>query len=376
MYIFEDCYWIVHSYNEHDGVVQDCGVRRCNNMLKMIDPQNGGVFSIPCVVDYDMAASTVKVTKYILTPNNHAVIMVQGNTDTLRLFKTNTRFILSGRPFKLYGYQNAVDYDLNSPTTLLYLDLYLDEFRDGDDLENSVAENGKYDYTIAINASDMTLSPNTVGTLSATVYLNGIEVEREINWESENEEIVSIDNHGNYHILGDIGESCQITAYINGNEIDHDFINISIGEIEETIKIITTPSFEIIRQYETIPFKISVFYNGEDITDNLLVIVGTDSDILTITNNTFKFNVSLITNNANSSINSNLPQKVYLYSDSISLSGILNEEDLYYNDFNSYEIYSEGISDELQNIYVHVICPDPKINKTEIIKVKTKSMLG
>ena len=93
MYIFDNCYWIVHSYNDHDGVVQDCGVRRCNNILKIKDPENGGIFSIPCVVDYDMAASTVKVTKYILTPNNHAVIMVQGNEDTLRLFKTNTRFL-------------------------------------------------------------------------------------------------------------------------------------------------------------------------------------------------------------------------------------------------------------------------------------------
>ena len=376
MYIFEDCYWIVHSYNEHDGVVQDCGVRRCNNILKMIDPQNGGVFSIPCVVDYDMAASTVKVTKYILTPNNHAVIMVQGNSDTLRLFKTNTRFILSGRPFKLYGYQNAVDYDLNSPTTLLYLDLYLDEFRDGDDLENSIAENGKYDYSIVINASDMTLAPNTTGYLSATVYLNGVEVNRNINWYSEDEEIISIDENGNYTILGEVGDSCLITAYIDGNEIDSDSIRISIGEIEETVKIITTPSFEIIRQYETIPFKISVFYNGEDITDNLLVIVGTDSDILTITNNTVKFNVDLITDNITSGNNSNLPSKVYLFSDQISYSGILNEEDLYYNDFNSYEIYSDDISDELQNIYVHVICPNPQINQTEIIKVRATSMLG
>ena len=26
MYIFDNCYWLVHSYNDHDGVVQDCGV--------------------------------------------------------------------------------------------------------------------------------------------------------------------------------------------------------------------------------------------------------------------------------------------------------------------------------------------------------------
>ena len=376
MYIFDDCYWIVHSYNDHNGVVQDCGVRRCNNILKIIDPQNGNLFSIPCVVDYDMAASTVKVTKYILTPNNHAVVIVQGNEDTLRLFKTNTRFILSGRPFKLYGYQNAVEYDLTAPSTLLYLDLYLDEFRNGDDIEAGIAENGKYDYSISINAENMTLIQGTTGNLTATVYLNGIEVNREIVWESEDEEIVSINDSGNYTILGEVGDSCGVNVYIKGNDIITDSINISIGEIEETVKIITTPSFEVIRQYETIPFEISVFYNGNNITDNLLVIVGTNSSILELKNNTIQFDVGLLTNGENSNNSINLPEDIYLYGDQISSSGILDGETLYYNSYNSYELYSNGISNELQNLYIHVICPDPQINATEIIKIKTTSMLG
>lgn len=376
MYIFDNCYWIVHSYNDHNGVVKDCGVRRCNNILKIKDPENGGIFSIPCVVDYDMAASTVKVTKYILTPNNHAVIMVQGNEDTLRLFKTNTRYMLSGRPFKLYGYQNAVEYDMTTPTTLLYLDLYLDEFRDGDNIIDGVAENGKYDYSISINADDMTLAKGSNGKLTAMVYLNGIEVNREIVWKSDNDEIVFIDEQGNYNVIGEVNDSAVIKAYIKDNDINYDSIIISIGELEETIKIVTVPSFDIIRQYETIPFTVSAYYNGEEVTDNLLVIVGTDSDILEIEEEVYKFDVGLILNNVQDSGNSDLPEKLYLYSDEISLSGILKEEDLYYNGTSHFTIKSLGISSELQNIYIHVICPNPSINKTEIIKIKATSMLG
>ena len=331
MYIFDNCYWIVHSYTEHDGVVQDCGVRRCNNILKIKDPQNGGIFSIPCVVDYDMASSTVKVTKYILTPNNHAVIMVQGNEDTIRLFKTNTRYILSGRPFKLYGYQNAVDYDLDKPTTLLYLDLYLDEIRVGDDMENGIAENGKYDYSISINAEDMTLAQNATGQLSATVCLNGVEVEREIIWETDNKKVVSIEPDGSYRVRGEVGESCSIKAYIVGNDINVASIIISIGEIEDTVKIITEPSFSVIRQYETIPFNVSVFYNGERVTENLSISINTDSDILNIKNSNQGFD---------------------------------------------YEITSNGISGVPQNIYIHVDCSDPLIQEVEIINVDAKSMLG
>lgn len=330
MYIFDNSYWIVHSYTEYDGVVQDCGVRRCNNVLKIKDPQNGGIFSIPCVVDYDMAASTVKVTKYILTPNNHAVIMVQGNEDTLRLFKTNTRYILSGRPFKLYGYQNAVDYDLDSPSTLLYLDLYLDEIRTGDDIENGIAENGEYNYSVSINAEDMTLTQGTIGKLSATVSLNGLEVDRDVLWISEDENVVSIDEYGNYNVVGEVGETCKINVYIDGNTIDTDFIIITIGEIEETIKILTNPSFEIIRQYETILFIVSVFYNGNDITDDVVTSVEIDSDILHIEN-------------------------------------IENNE---------YTITSDGISQDMQNMIIHVICQEPFIHETEIIQIKATSMLG
>ena len=333
MYIFDNCYWIVHSYNDHDGVVQDCGVRRCNNILKIKDPENGGIFSIPCVVDYDMAASTVKVTKYILTPNNHAVIMVQGNEDTLRLFKTNTRYILSGRPFKLYGYQNAVEYDLTSPSTLLYLDLYLDEFRDGDNIIDGIAENGKYDYSISINANDMTISQGASGKLTATVYLNGNEVNREVIWSSDNDQIITIDKNGNYEAIGEVGESSTIKAYIKNNDINYNEIIISIGELEETIKVTTIPSFNIIRQYEEIPFTVAVYYNGEEIVDNLSIEVSTDSDILEINN-------------------------------------------LYSNNINYFVIKSLGISSILQNIYIHAICSNPSINKTEIIKIKATSMLG
>ena len=330
MYKFDNCYRLVHSYSEYDGVVQDCGIRRCNNFLRMIDPLNGSVFSIPCVVDYDMAASTVKVTKYILTPNNHAVVLVQGNQDTLRLFKTNTRFILSGRPFKLYGYQNAVEYSAEEQSsTLLYLDLYLDEIRDGDDIENSIAENEIYNYSIFVNSKDLILSAGSSGSLSANVLLNGKEVERSIYWKSSDDDIVSIDMNGNYILNGEIGQVATITAYLDGNEKVFDSINITIGEQGEDISILLNPSFDKIRQYSTINFDVEVYYNGNLIKDNLDISCSTDSEILTI----FK-----------------------------------NED--------YYSITSEGISTDKQNIIVVASCSNPVFEKTENIEISAVSMLG
>lgn len=331
MYKFDNCYWIVHSYSEYDGVVQDCGIRRCNNSLKIKDPKNGAIFSIPCVVDYDMAASTVKVSKYILTPNNHAVIMVQGNEDTLRLFKTNTRFILSGRPFKLYGYQNAVDYDINSPTTLLYLDLYLDEFRDGDDLELGIAENGTYNYDIFINSQDLTLLNGATGKLTANVLLNNVEVERNVIWESANSDVVEIDIDGNYNVIGDINDSTTITAFIEGNKNVYDFITITIGNTSNIVNIVLQPDFSVIRQYESIDFNIEVYYNGELLNnEDLNISVQIESNIISI----------------------------------------------YKKNNNSYMLTSNSISDIPQRLIITASCNNPSFNKTETLEIKAVSMLG
>lgn len=330
MYKFDNCYWIVHSYSEYDGVVQDCGIRRCNNILKIVDPQNGSIFVIPCVVDYDMAASTVKVTKYILTPNNHAVIMVQGNEDTLRLFKTNKRFMLSGRPFKLYGYQNAVGYDLDNPSsTLLYLDLFLDEFRDGDDIENGVAANEIYNYSLQINSEDLVLSENSSGILSATVNLNGEEVDRNVIWESDNSEIVEINSDGSYNIIGQVGESAIIKATLDGNDNIYDTITITIGEIGEDIKIVLNPSFDLIRQYSTIQFNIEVYYNGVLLDRSIDIECKTNSEIFTILENE-----------------------------------------------SGYALTSSGISSSAQYIIIKASCESPYFEKETFIPINAVSMLG
>ena len=147
-YKFDNSWWIVHAYNQFAGLPQDVSIRRCNNALRIIDPTTGEVFSAPCVVDYDMQSPNARVTTYLLTPNNHATVMVQGNADTIRLFKLNTRYILGGRPFKLWAYQNTLNPNLSTDyDTLLYLDLYLDEEHDGDDIANQLADNSSMDYS-------------------------------------------------------------------------------------------------------------------------------------------------------------------------------------------------------------------------------------
>lgn len=149
MYKFDSDTWLVHDSGKFDGLPKSVGVRRCNNYMRIKDGDT--IFSIPVIVDYDMASPSAQVSTPIITPNNHAVVMVQGNDDVYRLFKLNTRYILGGRPFKLLSYQNAINAAGMSKPTLLYLDLYLDEAHAGDDVENQLADNSSIDYPMDEN---------------------------------------------------------------------------------------------------------------------------------------------------------------------------------------------------------------------------------
>lgn len=281
-YIFDNNYHISYFYNRYDGLEKALAVRRCNNAMRIVDPENGSIFSIPCVIDYDMTSPSQQVSSYILTPNNHATVMVQGNADTLRLFKLNTRYMFNGRPFKLLAYQNTIWQDLqNQNPTLLYLDLYLDELHDKDDIVNGLAYNGEYNYTIQINASDMDLLIGSQGILTAIVTLNGQEVERNIVWQSSSSS-VKINNKGEYQVTGNIGDNVVIGAVLQGNIAVMDTINIIIVENENIEPLIyLNPNFNKIRQYDVIDFSIDVAYGSTlIIPDNIQISLSANEIIL------------------------------------------------------------------------------------------------
>lgn len=268
-YKFDDNIWMIYDYNYHNGLARNVAVRRCNNALRWINPNNGAVEAVPCIIDYDMSSPSIQVNQSILTPNNHAVIKIQGNDLTNSQLKTNMRFILGGRPFKLYGLQNAMLESQSNPNpTYLVYDLYLDEEQSTDDVPNAIAFNGHYNYTIVPNQLSIEATPSSMGNLTAKVLLNGANVTRPIIWESSNSEIIQIDNNGQFNIVGAVGDTAVISVWLEGNELTKVEIPVAVVDIiDDTLSVRLLPTIEKIRQHETIDFEVLASKYGESYTN-------------------------------------------------------------------------------------------------------------
>lgn len=261
---FEDNWWISDFTNPSQGLVADVNVRRCNNALRVVDPENGSIFSAPCVVDYDATSPSVQVSSSIITPNNHLLVYVQANDDTIRLFKLNTRFLIGGRAFKLFAFQNALLQSVDDPVpTILYLDLYLDELHAEDNQELGLAYNGDFLYTIEIESANMSLVTGSTGKLFASVSLNGEGVEKSVVWSSSDETVVTINQNGEYQVLGEAGQQAIINAALEGNASITDGIAIHVVAAEEVQPVIAlSPAIDKIRQYQTIEAEVYVAVSG------------------------------------------------------------------------------------------------------------------
>ena len=275
---FEDNWWISDFTNPSQGLVADVNVRRCNNALRIIDPENGSIFSAPCVVDYDATSPSIQVSSSIITPNNHLLVYVQANDDTIRLFKLNTRFLIGGRAFKLFAFQNALLQSVDDPMpTILYLDLYLDELHAEDNQELGLAYNGDFLYTVEIESANMSLVTGATGKLFASVSLNGEGVEKSIVWSSSDETVVTINQNGEYQVLGEAGQQAIINASLEGNDSVTDGIAIHIVAAEEVQPVIAlSPVIDKIRQYQTIKTEVYVAVSGMTFEPGMVTATGSN----------------------------------------------------------------------------------------------------
>lgn len=277
-YQYNGDYWLVNDDSPYNGIPRDLSIRRCDNELRIIDPLNGALVIIPCCVDYDMGSPAVQISRYINTPNNHATVILQGNEETLRLCALNTRYMLDGRPFKLWSFQKSVHTAQYNIATLIYLDMYLDEIHDGDDKINQIADNGTFDYKVKLNMKTFAGIQGAKAQLDPVVLLNGAEVSRDIEWVYD-PSMVTIDENYSMTLISATGET-EVRCVLKGNSDVYATCKVTIGEAQEKWTVAMNPEFTVIRQYESIDVTLTPYMNG--IEQSLAIDMLTYSDAISI----------------------------------------------------------------------------------------------
>lgn len=277
MFRTEEDYWICTNTNGYASPTNSCEVRRCNNVMKWVDPETGFVNQQWCAIDYELSSPRPSKDKDIVVADGHIFVLVQGN-DLTRSIPKNQRFIFNGLAFKVSAYQTLLDENnITFHSNLLYIDMYADPIQPSDDLVNGIANATDYQYAIELQPDITEQIDGFTGQILSTVTCNGEVVDREIDWTGN--DFVTVNEDGSYTLNGTIPPSndgeddggndepvekiAVITATLKGNPNVTASCSINIvDEVEDTVDIIIDPLFSEVRQSLPQSFSVYLYKNG------------------------------------------------------------------------------------------------------------------
>ena len=300
--IFKDCSHQTHRgqkflYNDEPYLCYDATkdlsrvaktqIIKCNNKIRWID-SSGNIIEEPCFIGFEMSATNNGVTKDATVEQGRLVCLIQGNANTNEIM-TNKRFLLSkSSAFKVTQvFKENLDNIADEYSNMFTLYIEWDTVKDTDNKELLLADYYTSNYTLQIDQSDLSLLPSSIGQLTAITTLNGNSTTIPLTWSSSNTQVATIDQNGNYTIVGLSGASCTITCTIQGNTSVMDSITINVASVPSTDKVlIITPNvIESIKINSTKSIYYGVYLNGVLQSDVITVTLsGASSTCYTITN--------------------------------------------------------------------------------------------
>lgn len=280
--------------------VADSKLVRCNNYLKWIN-EDGVIVKEPCFVGYELTSTNNQIAKSGTVENRRLVVMIQGNEETNKIIP-NQRFILNHKSaFKITQINSFMMDDINTEEVPL-LELFIEwtSILPSDDLENNLADINYNDYKISFDIDNIVAPNGYKGVINTTVTRQDNIIQSDIVWESSNDNVITVDNDGNYEIVGQVGDTATLTCHLNGDDNIYSQLSVEvIATQQDNYTLVVSPIINSISQLDTQEFDCNVYKNG--VLDDTISVVCTpnwiDNNYYSLTN---VGNVYSLTNNKRS----------------------------------------------------------------------------
>lgn len=270
-------YWLVYETTNELETISRCNIRRCNNWIKWLNDK-GEVIQYPCVIEGELTSANAQVSKTITQANSHINVIVQGNSDTLSLTK-NTRIMFNHSVYKFIAINNYMQQDyVDDNTPLLFMDFYLDMEIDEDNVEENLADDLRKDFTIECNVQHLTGQKNTYGRINSIVYHDNKTISNaRFEYVSSDDDIITIDNDGNYTMLNN--GNAIITVNILGNVLSSIDIPVTVEDITVLhYAIIVNPIINNLRQGLSMELSAKIVDSLNNEIDDIITLTPSGTD--------------------------------------------------------------------------------------------------
>lgn len=191
--------------------------------------------------------------------------------------------------------------DKNTP--LLFMDFFLDMLNPEDNEGENIAEDCRDIFKVHCDVDRLNCISGTKGKIDAYAVKDKTTIiDTIIEFSSDNEKVVKVDQDGNYEIVGKIGDTAVITARIKNNVYSSFVIPVEvIASTQHNYVTVIEPSFNDIKQGRSKTFNVCLYDNGELVTNEYTVSANwTDAkyyELVTNADNSFTLTNRLMNNN-------------------------------------------------------------------------------
>jgi hypothetical protein len=279
-YFFDNNYWITIFTEAIKNLAQSCTVRRANNALRWVDV-NGNYFEEPCSIEYSIKRPSDSVgIENPVTPEGFISLYTQLNDNTKKI-RDNQRFLFGNdenwEAYRVYGngtrnFLNNQTYDNESCRLLL---LYLGVCavnNDTDDIINGIADKYKNVYSVSASPTSIVGNIGNSFQISSYVTMNDVPATDPLIYSSSASSIASVSGSGLVTLVN------SGSAIINISMLD----NISASAIVSIVvsasavmpyEIRVTPSSGLILEGATNTFEVYGYIGGVQQADAFIFVV-------------------------------------------------------------------------------------------------------